>query len=53
MVQFQLLVPRWLKNFCVETAKARGKSLSDWVRDVFVAQAEADKDRRPTRRQRG
>jgi hypothetical protein len=36
LVPLQLYLPRWMKNRCIEAALARGKSLSDWARDLLM-----------------
>jgi hypothetical protein len=45
----QIYLPRWMENRCIETAVARGKSLSDWARDRLGEDLGA-RDERPKKR---
>ena len=50
LVPIQVMVPRWMKNRCVERAAATGKSLSDWVRDRIAPEVgEREPDSRKKR----
>jgi hypothetical protein len=46
LVEFQIKVPRWMKNGAIDTAQDKGKSLADWTRDLLRAALEEERPRR-------
>jgi hypothetical protein len=46
LVEFQIKVPRWMKNASIDTAQAKGKTLADWTRDLLRAALDEERPRR-------
>jgi hypothetical protein len=38
LVKIEVQAPRWLKNASILKSQTKGKSLSDWSRDLLAAQ---------------